>query len=124
MVRKCQAKTGDGKPCGGYANASGYCFTHDPTRGKERAEARRKGGQNRLTPKFADASMVKTPIRAVAGVMSLLDVATIDTLAQDNSALRTRGLVSIALAYLKALEVGEIEARLEAIESALKQRAV
>ena len=117
---KCKAVTKNGERCPNAPSASGYCFTHDPSRGKERARARRRGGLNRTTPKVADASMVKTPIRDVAGVMNLLDVATLDTLAQDNSAQRTRALVAIALAYFKGLEVGEIEARLDAIEQALK----
>jgi hypothetical protein len=118
----CKAKTRNGERCPNAASEGGYCFTHDPTRGQERAQARRKGGQHRHTPKVADASMVKIPIRNVAGVMTLLDVATIDTLAQDNSAQRTRALVGVALAYFKGVEVGELEARLEAIERAFKLR--
>ena len=118
--RKCKAKRRDGSPCPNAAGESGYCFTHDPARGRERAEARKRGGERRRVPHVADSSAVKTPIRDVPGVMALLDVAAIDTLAQENSAQRTKALVAVALAYFRGLEVGEIEQRLEAIEQALK----
>lgn len=122
--RKCKATRRDRTPCPNAAGESGYCFTHDPARGKERAEARRRGGEHHRTPKVADSSAVKTPIRDVPGVMQLLDVAALDTLAQENSPQRTKALVAVALAFFKGLEVGEIEQRLGAIEMALKMREV
>jgi hypothetical protein len=118
--QKCKAKRRDGTPCPNAASESGYCFTHDPARGAERAAARKRGGQRRRVPKVADTSTVQTPIRDMSGVLAILDVATLDTLAQENSAQRSRALVGVAMAYLKALEVGEMEERLETIEQALK----
>lgn len=118
--RICKAKLKSGKPCPNAASETNYCFVHDPGRGKERAEARKRGGERRRVPHVADSSAVKTPIRDVPGVMQLLDVAAIDTLAQENSAQRTKALVAVTLAYFRGLEVGEIEQRLEAIEQALK----
>lgn len=85
--KRCKAKTKDGRPCTSPAGESGYCFTHDPARGRERAQARKRGGERRRVPHVADSSAVKTPIRDVPGVMALLDVAAIDTLAQENSAV-------------------------------------
>jgi hypothetical protein len=119
-MTKCKAKTKSGIPCPNRPGASGYCFTHDPSRGAERAKARKRGGASRLVAKVADTSTVKTPIRDIAGVLSILDVATVDTLALYNSGERTRALVGVAMAYLKAFEVGEMESRLAAIEQALK----
>ena len=118
--RKCKGHRRDGRPCPNAAGESGYCFTHDPARGQERAEARKRGGQRQRVPHVADPASVKTPIRDVPGVMALLDVAALDTLAQENSAQRTKALVAVALAYFRGLEVGEVEQRLEAIEQALK----
>jgi len=118
--RKCKGRRRDGRPCPNAAGESGYCFTHDPARGRERAQARKRGGERRRVPHVADWSTVPKQIRDVPGVMALLDVAALDTLAQENSAQRSRALVGVALAYLKALEVGELESRLEAIEQALK----
>jgi len=40
---------------------------------------------------------------------------------QENSAQRSRTLISLALAALKALEVGELEERLAALELAYKE---
>src|SRR3970040_2272507 len=110
--RKCKAIKRNGAHCPNAAGESGYCFTHDPARGKERAQARKRGGERRRVPHVADSSTVKTPIRDVPGVMQLLDVAAIDTLAQENSGQRTKALVAVALAYFRGLEVGEVEKRL------------
>jgi hypothetical protein len=54
--------------------------------------------------------------------MRLLDVAAEDTLAQPNSALRSRALVSIAVAYVKVIEVGKLEERMTILEEAFKSR--
>jgi len=119
-MKKCKAETQNGTPCRAAAGADGFCAFHSPAHGKARATGRKRGGERHRTPKVADSSAVKTPIRDVPGVMQLLDVAALDTLAQENSPQRTKALVAVALAFFKGLEVGEIELRLEAIEAALK----
>lgn len=43
----CKAKKKDGAPCESAARASGFCFIHDPTQAKARAQARRLGGKHR-----------------------------------------------------------------------------
>jgi hypothetical protein len=121
MTRQCRGKTRKGTRCPNPAGESGYCFTHDPKLSKERAAARKRGGQRRRVSHVADSSVIKTPIRDVPGVMGLLDVAALDTLGQENSPQRTKALVAVALAYFRGLEVGEIERRLEMIEAALKE---
>jgi hypothetical protein len=120
MIKRCKGKTKSGQPCQATAGADGFCTFHSPAHGAARAIGRKRGGQRHRVPHVADPSSVKTPIRDVSGVMALLDVAAIDTLAQENSAQRTKALVAVALAYFRGLEVGEIEQRLEAIEQALK----
>lgn len=120
--KKCKSKTRDGRPCPNAAGASGYCFTHDPTLAAERTAARKLGGWHRTTPKVADPKSVKVPIRDIPGVLAVLDVAVLDTMALDNSSERSRALTGVALAYLKALEVGALEERLAAIEQALKDK--
>lgn len=118
----CRAKTRNGKRCAAPAGKSGYCSFHDPALAAKRTAGRKLGGHQRVAPKVADPTSVPSQIRDVAGVMALLDAACKDTLAQENTSKRTRGLVQIAMTYLKALEVGELETRLEAIEEALKLR--
>ena len=120
--RQCQAIKRNGEPCNAAANETGFCFTHDATKGKERAIARRKGGLQRITPHVADASIVPKETRSIGGVMIILDYALQESLALSNSIQRGRLLVSIAHGYIEALKVGEMEQRLEAVETALQMR--
>lgn len=120
--RKCEGTNKNGEPCSASANESGFCFTHDATKGKERAIARRKGGLQRITPHVADASLVPKEARTIADVMTILDYTLQESLILSNSVQRGRLLVSVAHAYIEALKVGEMEQRLEAMEYALKTR--
>lgn len=122
--KQCQAAKRDGEPCNAAASGTGFCFTHDASRGKERAVARRNGGLKRITPHVADASLVTKETRTIKDVMTILDYALQESLVLANSIQRGRLLVSIAHGFIEALKVGEIEARLEAIEHALRLRKV
>jgi hypothetical protein len=120
--KQCQAKNKRGEPCSAAANETGFCFTHDENKGKERAIARRKGGLSKITPHIADAELVPKQTRSIEGVMMILDYALQESLALQNSINRGRLLVSIAHGYIEALKVGEMEQRLEAVEMTLKIR--
>ncbi len=120
--RQCQATKLSGEPCNAAANETGFCFTHDASRGHERAVARRKGGLQRIAPHVADASLVPKETRSIEGVMLILDYALQESLALSNGIQRGRLLVSIAHGYIEALKVGELEGRLDAIEHALRLR--
>ena len=98
------------------ACASGWCFNHDPAKGRERAKARKKGGRNRQTPKAGGEAQVVL-LRSVGAVQELLEGAVADTLVQENSARRSRTIGYLAGLALKALEVGELEDRLAALEA-------
>lgn len=119
MKSQCKAKTKRGTRCPNPAGPSGYCFSHDPAQSKARAAAHKRGGQNRHRRSTADISKVPAEIRDVPGVLALLDVAARDALALDLSTGRVKALCGVALAFLKAFEVGEFEQRLELIERAL-----
>ncbi len=120
--KQCKAKNRRGEPCNASANGNGFCFTHDATKGKERAIARRNGGLRRITPHVADASLVPKVTRTIADVMIILDYALQESLVLSNSIQRGRLLVSIAHGYIEALKVGELEKRLESIENAMNLR--
>lgn len=120
--KHCRANKQSGEPCNAAAGESGFCFTHDPARGKERAIARRSGGLQRITPHVADVENVPKQIRSIEDVLIVLDYALEESLALSNGIQRGRLLVSIAHGYIEALKTGELEARLEAIEQALKIR--
>jgi len=114
----CTAKTKTGEPCKMAAlTGRRRCWNHSVATAKARAEARKRGGRNRQTPK-ADRQVVRpVSLRTVADVMALLEETLADTREQENSGQRSRTLISLALAALKALEVGELEERVEALEA-------
>ncbi len=120
--QQCQAKNKRGMPCSASANENGFCFTHDATKGKERAIARRKGGLQRITPHVADAELVPKQTRSIEDAMIILDYALQESLVLPNTIQRGRLLVAISHGYIEALKVGEFEQRLEAVETALSLR--
>lgn len=119
---QCRAKKRNGELCQASASENGFCFTHDASRGRERAEARRRGGLQRITPSPSDKSLVRRETRTLSDVMTILDYALQESLVLQNSIQRGRLLVSIAHGYIEALKVGEMEQRLEAVEAALSER--
>lgn len=120
--KKCQSLTSKGEPCRAYATNSGYCFTHDVSKGKERALARRNGGLATKTPHFADATLLPSKVRNIDSVFTILDYALFEAIGLDNSIQRGRLLVSISHGYVEALKVGEFQERLDAVENALRLR--
>ncbi len=122
MPKQCQATNRRGEPCQASANGTGFCFTHDATKGEERALARRKGGLQRITPSVADKSLVPKETRSITDVMTILDYTLQESLQLSNSIPRGRLLVAIALGYLETLKIGELAQRLESLETTLKMR--
>ncbi|MCZ7662723.1 MAG: hypothetical protein M5U22_07210 [Thermoleophilia bacterium] len=62
-------------------------------------------------------------LETVEGIRRLLVIAALDTLGLENSATRSRTLVAIAQAALRALQVGELEERVQFLEQAVKGQA-
>jgi hypothetical protein len=111
-ARTCKARTAAGITCKMKPTASGYCFNHDPARGADRAQARKRGGEARHTPHAGDPSRVIAQPRTIEHAYTILDYALAETLVQDNGIQRNRLLVSIAAAYVDARKVGELETQL------------
>jgi hypothetical protein len=93
---------------------------HDPALAKERSEARRRGGLNKRVQKASDVDR-PARLRSVEDVLRLLEETLADTRLLENGANRSKVFVSIALAALRALEVGQLEERLEALEQRLAE---
>ena len=123
-MAQCTATTTTGRPCGAPAlHGRPFCYAHDPDRAAERADARQRGGYNRRTAKGADPEGYPAHLRCVADVQAVLERALADTWAQENSGARTQALVRLAHGALKALEVGDLEERLAALEARLEEAA-
>jgi hypothetical protein len=94
---------------------SDWCFQHSPEHAAVRAEARKRGGQRGNRSRSGPVGE-SVPLRSVDDVIRILEQAGGDAMQLDNSAERCRVLTGIAGQALKALEVGELEKRLEALE--------
>lgn len=119
--RTCEATRKGGGQCQmPPLQGSRYCWAHDPAKGAERAKARSRGGKMATRP-AGDPGPVE--LRDVASIMALIETAVRDTLKLKNTVQRNRAIGQLAGQALKALEVGEIETRLEALERAMEGRA-
>lgn len=109
----------DGRPCrAGPQRDRPFCFVHDPERAAEAAEARRLGGLRRRKEGTIAVAYDLPGLDSVEGIRRLLDIVVTDGLGLDNGIARLRVLIAAAGAATKLLEVGDIEARLAALEAA------
>lgn len=117
----CKAIKNNGQACQSFTVAgSEYCFSHDPDLREKRQKARRAGGKARHGRRITwsdDDLRANVSIRSVGDVLALLERATMDELSLENSHSRNRTIASLAAAALKALEVGELEQRIVALEA-------
>jgi hypothetical protein len=65
---------------------------------------------------------IEPPLDSVGSIRRLLEIATFDVIGLENSIARARVLISAVLAAAKLLETGELQARIELLEGALKAR--
>lgn len=120
--RVCRAATADGKRCpAAPLRDEEYCFMHSPDHSAEAAEARKLGGLRRRREKTLSIAYDFEGLRTSDSIERVLEIATLDALGLENSIARCRVLIAAALAASRLLEVGELEARLAALEAALGQ---
>lgn len=118
-MAECEAVKVNGRMCGAHAlKGSQYCFMHDPSRAAERQDARKRGGYRRGAHS-GDVSSLPLHIRAVSDVLTLLDYIAREVLALDNGVPRARVLIALASEYIHAIEVGDIEQRLQNLEAVI-----
>ncbi len=123
MASVCHFLKGDGARCAAPPLREGdFCLMHSPEHAAEVAEGRRLGGLRRRREVAIGGAYDFDGLTSVPQVRRLLDVAAVDTLGLENSLGRSRTLGYLAQIALKALEVGELEARLAAIEEVLGPR--
>jgi len=86
----------------------------------KRADARKRGGQNRRAGKQSKHG--RYSIKTVGEVLKALEDALNDAISLENSHARARTIGYLCQISLKALEVGEIERRLGALEQSVFQK--
>jgi len=118
--RVCAAATADGKRCPTAPLRDGeYCFMHSPDHSAEAAEARRLGGLRRRRETTLAVAYDFAGLGSTESIGRIIEIATLDALGLENSIARCRVLIAAALAASRLLEVGELEARLAALEAAV-----
>ncbi len=118
--RRCRARTRRGEPCRmAPVIGSDHCFTHAPEKARDLAEARKRGGQARQTPRLFELPATPVALRDVVSVQGLLERVVHETLAQSNGHDRSRALGSLLMIALRTLEAGDLEARIVALETRL-----
>jgi hypothetical protein len=123
MRRRCTYPKADGGPCAMAPLLDRpYCFSHDPERAQDAAEARRMGGLRRRKEGTISVAYDLPGLDTVAGIRRLLDIVVTDGLGLENGVARLRVLISTAVAAIGLLKTGELEERVAALEAAVGHR--
>ena len=121
--RFCAARGPKGEPCQSPPmHDSQFCFMHSPEHAQEAQEARKLGGVRRKREVTLAGAYEFEGLNNIQGIQRILEIALLDTLAMENSLSRNRTLAYLALAAMKALEVGIHEERITALERVVHSR--
>src|SRR6266446_8350137 len=95
ISRRCAYAKADGQPCRmAPLHDRPYCFSHDPERAEEAAEARRIGGLRRKKERTIAVAYDLPGLDTVAGIRRLLEIVVIDGIGLENGIARLRVLIS------------------------------
>lgn len=115
--RRCTHVHPSGRPCGGFATrGSVHCFAHDPSRVHERAGARRRGGQAGRMAILPESSV---SVRSLGDVVALIELTINDCRAGRVDVRIANAIGVLANTAIRAIERGDLEARLDALEAVL-----
>ena len=121
--RRCAYAKADGQPCQmAPLRDRPYCFSHDPERAEDAAEARRLGGHRRRKEGTIAVAYDLPGLDRVEGIRRILDIVVTDALGLETGINKLRVLISAATAATKLLETAEFEERLAAVEAVVRNR--
>lgn len=121
--RYCKHRKENGEQCRARPLRTGdLCLWHDPDQDEVVTQARQLGGQRRRREKVVALTYDFEGLGTIEAIRRLVEVAALDTLGLENGVNRNRTLGSLAQTAAKLLETGELESRLEALESVLEPR--
>src|SRR6266508_1789124 len=125
ITRRCAYAKADGQPCRmAPLHDRPYCFSHDPERAAEAAEARRLGGLRRKKEGTIAVAYDLPGLDSVAGIRRLLEIVVTDGVGLENGVARLRVLIATAGAATNLLKVGELEDRVAHLEAAVAGHSV
>ena len=125
MRRQCAFRFPSGEACRMAPLKEGqFCWAHSPEHAQEAQEARKLGGMRKKREATVSLAYEFVGLESVADIRRLLEIAATDTLGQENNLARNRLLVYLALAALQALEKGDHEQRIAALEHSVNPHNV
>ncbi len=113
-MKQCTAIKRDGSPCRSMALDSGLCWAHDPAVRDRADAARKRGGENRSNLNRASARMPRDMKSLGERILQAFDRV-------ENGELdpaRAHAMARLVAAFVQLHQVGEMDARLEALETA------
>ncbi len=117
---QCQHIKDSGTRCEANAiTGSVYCFFHDPAKAKERAAARKAGGHKNKAV-VLPAATPDVPLDKISDVVRLLGETINQVRRGELDPKFSNAIGYLTGILLKALEQGEIEERLSALETIVK----
>ena len=119
--RACTESKLDGSPCRAtLMRDKPACFWHSPETVDELAEARRTGGFHRRKKRTVATLYGFSGLRTIEDHQDLLETVVIETMALENSISRNSAVTRMLQAGTKLLELGDLAARLAAVEAILE----
>jgi hypothetical protein len=113
-MKQCGAIKRDGTPCRSMALDSGLCWAHDPLVRDRADAARKRGGENRSNLARASARMPKDMKSLGERILAAFD--RVETGELDPA--RAHAMARLVAAFVQLHQVGELEGRLAALETA------
>ncbi len=114
----CSSTRRDGTPCRATPTASGRCFAHDAALQESTSNGRRRGGQNKSNARRAAKRMP----RELRDIVDIVEAAMGAVLQSKVSPSQGHAVASLAGAWVRLHELGEVQQRLEALEQAAESR--
>jgi hypothetical protein len=99
-----------------------FCFWHAPETADELADAQRMGRLHRRKKRTVATIYGFGGLRTLEDNQALLETITIETMALDNTIARNRAVNAMLATGIRLVEIGELEARLGALEAATGQQ--
>jgi hypothetical protein len=123
MAGRCQHRKRNGDRCKGRAGASSYCSFHDPAQAEAQARGRKQGGRSRSRkPTVLPADTPEAPLGSMADVVTFLG-ATVNRVLRGQVDAKVGNCLGLLCGQLvRALEKGDLEARMVALEEALRAK--
>jgi hypothetical protein len=115
-MAQCKATRADGRPCQGKPlPGESYCFAHSERLQRTRAEGQARGGRN----KSKVARVQRALDDKLSTIANQLLLALLQTHRGDIRPAVGTSMAALASAYLKVMEVAELQVKIEDLEARL-----